>query len=274
MITIKILADNRPSPSLPALETEHGLSLWVECNGVSILVDTGASELFLRNAERLGVSVASADFALLSHAHNDHTGGLCSLARRCGGVPLYIAPESFALRCYSLRGGVRRDISAPKLADRQQVRFVEVESLKVGDAWIVRAADCGYPTPNANRFLTAEEGGVERADEFSHELSLCLDSPQGLVIISPCSHRGAANIIASCRRASGKERVAAFVGGLHLPDYDGVKEEAAEVAKTIAEVAPDAIVYTGHCTSDRAIATLGELLPNLRVLHTGVEIKI
>ena len=71
---IIILSDNRTDN--PLLETEHGLSVYLENNGRRYLLDTGASDLFMRNAEKLGVDLSEVDYCLISHGHNDHIGGL------------------------------------------------------------------------------------------------------------------------------------------------------------------------------------------------------
>ena len=55
----------------------HGLSLFVEAAGHRILFDAGPDgALLVRNAEALGVDLASADLAVLSHGHYDHSGGM------------------------------------------------------------------------------------------------------------------------------------------------------------------------------------------------------
>lgn len=61
---------------LPGFGAEHGLSLWIEACGKKLLFDSGADGLFLENAARLGIDVGQADFAVLSHGHYDHGGGL------------------------------------------------------------------------------------------------------------------------------------------------------------------------------------------------------
>ena len=71
---------------------EHGLSLWVEACGKKLLFDSGASGLFLENASRLGIDVADADFAVLSHAHYDHGGGLAASWRRTAARRSMSAP--------------------------------------------------------------------------------------------------------------------------------------------------------------------------------------
>ena len=55
---------------------EHGLSLYIETNALKILFDVGASKLFLKSAEKLGVNITDVDFLVISHGHYDHGGGL------------------------------------------------------------------------------------------------------------------------------------------------------------------------------------------------------
>ena len=53
-----VLSDNRTQN--PLLETEHGLSILLETGHHKILLDTGASDVFIRNAERLGIDLSTA----------------------------------------------------------------------------------------------------------------------------------------------------------------------------------------------------------------------
>ena len=73
MLTITVLVENSDGKDLCG---EHGLSLFIEYNGGKYLLDMGATELFAKNAARLGLSLADVDAAFLSHAHYDHAGGL------------------------------------------------------------------------------------------------------------------------------------------------------------------------------------------------------
>ena len=69
-----VLADNRTSN--PRLETEHGLSILLETTRHRVLLDTGASDLFIRNADRLGIDLSEVDYVFISHGHARWT--MCS----------------------------------------------------------------------------------------------------------------------------------------------------------------------------------------------------
>ena len=54
----------------------HGLSMYIETDKHKILFDMGPDAQFIDNAKALGVDLTQVDIAFLSHAHNDHCGGL------------------------------------------------------------------------------------------------------------------------------------------------------------------------------------------------------
>ena len=69
-----VLSDNRSYDS--CLFTEHGLSVLLQTERHKILLDTGASDLFIRNAGQLGIDLSDVDYVFISHGHSDHAGGL------------------------------------------------------------------------------------------------------------------------------------------------------------------------------------------------------
>lgn len=68
-----VLSDNIPAENLGC---EWGLSIFIEYHGKHILLDAGASGLFLTNADVLGLNMKDVDFGVLSHAHYDHADGI------------------------------------------------------------------------------------------------------------------------------------------------------------------------------------------------------
>ena len=60
-----VLSDNRSNDS--RLFTEHGLSILLEAEQHRILLDTGASDVFINNAEQLGLDLSTVDYVFISH---------------------------------------------------------------------------------------------------------------------------------------------------------------------------------------------------------------
>ncbi|MBR7146496.1 MAG: MBL fold metallo-hydrolase, partial [Oscillospiraceae bacterium] len=77
------------------LRCEHGLSLYIETKKHKILFDSGASDAFFENAKALGVDLTAVDIAFLSHAHNDHCGGLAHFCELNKTAKVYMQKEAF-----------------------------------------------------------------------------------------------------------------------------------------------------------------------------------
>ena len=118
-----VVVDNRKSDALPG---EWGLCIYIEYGEKKILLDTGASELFAENAEKLGLDLSAVDAAVLSHAHYDHGNGMEAFFRRNDHAPFYVGPTC-AADCYAGRWLFRRYIGIPPtvLSDySRRIRYV------------------------------------------------------------------------------------------------------------------------------------------------------
>ncbi len=74
-MNITVLADNNTLIDRYFL-AEPGLSLLIEDRDIKILFDTGYSDIFIRNALKMGKTLNEIYFIVLSHSHLDHTWGL------------------------------------------------------------------------------------------------------------------------------------------------------------------------------------------------------
>ncbi|MFR9636347.1 MAG: MBL fold metallo-hydrolase [Rikenellaceae bacterium] len=278
MIEIVILADNRPTPTKSPIKIEHGLSIYIEFDDLRILCDMGASNLYAKNGELMGVDLNDLDFAFVSHAHADHTGGLRYLLEN-HTCDVYLSDKIRDHKFHSSRGGARRDISHDNTLFKQYPdRLEEIEeSCWIGDkVAIVTNFMKKYPQPQGNAHLTCDNAH----DDFAHEMALVLDTEEGVVIISPCTHSGAANVIESCREFTGKQDVVAFIGGLHFVDHPkGTTtgyDEVLQFTRTVARIAPDTQIITGHCTASEAENALLTLFnpDDLQFFHSGAIIEL
>ena len=82
-----VLVDNLAGRGL---EAEWGLSFYIEYRDKVILLDAGASDLFARNADRLGLDLTNVSFGVLSHAHWDHANGMDTFFARNREAVFYL----------------------------------------------------------------------------------------------------------------------------------------------------------------------------------------
>ena len=87
-----VLSDNRSCNA--QLETEHGLSILLETDRHRILLDTGASDVFIRNAKRLNIDLTTVDYVFISHGHSDHAGGLRYLMEINQQAKIIVSPDA------------------------------------------------------------------------------------------------------------------------------------------------------------------------------------
>ena len=74
-MTITVLVDNNTYID-QYFRGEPALCCWLEDEDRRILFDTGYSDLLLQNAAAMGIDLGTTTQVVLSHGHNDHTGGL------------------------------------------------------------------------------------------------------------------------------------------------------------------------------------------------------
>ena len=111
-----VLSDNRRCDD--SLETEHGLSILLETDKHRILLDTGASDIFIRNAEKMGIDLSMVDYVFISHGHSDHAGGLKHFVERNRQAKVLVSPDAMSGKFFSKRGNLH-SITAewPKIDD-------------------------------------------------------------------------------------------------------------------------------------------------------------
>ena len=257
-LEMTVLIDNVAEEPLAG---EWGLSILITADGRRILLDTGASDLFAENADRLGVDLDSVDTGVLSHAHYDHADGLdtfFSLNRRAP----FLVREGVCENCFGIKEGMLRYIGIRNgilKKHEARIRYVRGVHKVAEDVWLVphRAAD--YSAIALRNDLYTVRQGERRPDDFAHEQSLVADTERGLVVFNSCSHTGMTNIMADIREMLGRSDIYAYVGGLHL--YKMTDEELDALCEEIRRT-PVRHIFTGHCTGDHAFgflkAKLGE----------------
>ena len=268
---IKIIVDNKENDGIRG---EWGLSILVDHNGVKILLDAGASDLFLENMEKFGIEVTDIDHAVLSHAHYDHANGLPAFLERNNKAKLYIR-ENAAADCYAKKFIFRKYIGIPrnmliKYSDR--IEMVSGDYKLTDGVWLLPHKTKGLESIGKRELMYRKLPGGWMPDDFSHEQSLVLDTDKGLVILNSCSHGGAANIIDEVKVTFPDKKVYGLIGGFHL--YNKSDDEIRKVAGNIRDTGIE-YVCTGHCTKERAFGILKEELGNIvEQMKVGYQIVI
>ena len=254
-----ILTDNRSEDS--RLFTEHGLSVYVETSQHKLLLDTGASDVFLRNAERLGIDLTDVDYVFISHGHSDHAGGLAAFLRMNSKAQVILSPHCLDRSFYSSRNGLHSITSDWKGIDKSRLVFISTTTQIKDDLWAIVPERDRYPLPAANQHLLA--GKSEDAlvpDDFCHELALYADG----LLFTGCAHSGLENILASAQTAADAWHTSlplhTVLGGFHLLDGYENEAELLRIADHLRSAWPDVQFYTSHCTGDAALQTMQQVL--------------
>jgi 7,8-dihydropterin-6-yl-methyl-4-(beta-D-ribofuranosyl)aminobenzene 5'-phosphate synthase len=245
-----VLSDNRTNSDL--LETEHGLSIFLETDKHRILLDTGASDVFIRNAERLGIDLSSVDYVFISHGHSDHAGGLRHLMRINDKAKVIVSPDAMSGAFFSRRGNFH-SITA-EWPEEEGKRFIMIDhTQEIADGiHVIAHIPQENPMPKGNKhlFVKNAEGNYVN-DDFRHELALYVDG----LLFTGCAHSGLENILAACPWP-----VHSVIGGFHLLDGQETEDELTALAKRLTEAYPKSQFYTSHCTGDRVYETMKSIM--------------
>ncbi len=187
-----ILVDN--DAHAPGLETEHGLSIWIETGVARILFDTGQSGAFLKNAQTLGIDLSTADHLVLSHGHYDHAGGFGTLEGVLPqGTPIHAHPGIFLERYSRHADGTMRDVGLPESA-RQFLRDREAYFHPTPEA--TEIAPGVWATGFVPRVTPFEDTGGDfwldrectQPDLIEDDMALWVERPEGLwVFLGLCA---------------------------------------------------------------------------------------
>lgn len=235
-----ILSDNRTNND--QLETEHGLSILLETDKLRILLDTGASDMFMRNAERLGIDLSTVDYVFISHGHSDHAGGLIHLMKINACAQVIVSPDAMSGKFFSERGHFH-SITA-EWPQGEEERFILTDhTQEVADGiHAIAHIQQRHPMPKGNKHLFVENAeGNYVNDDFRHELALYVDG----LLFTGCAHNGLENILAACPWP-----IHTVVGGFHLLDGHETEEELTVLVQRLKAKYPETQFYTSHCTGD------------------------
>ena len=259
-----VLVDNRTND--PALQTEHGLSIFLETERYRILLDTGASDMFIRNAERLGIDLSTVDYVFISHGHSDHAGGLMHFIAINKKAKIIVSPDALSGKFFSKRRYFHSITTAWPDIPSERLLSIEQSEWVAENLYVIARIPQVHPMPKGNQHLFVQNTeGANIPDDFRHELALYTDG----LLFTGCAHSGLENILTATPFP-----VSEVVGGFHLLDSHESEDELRELAYRLTGSYPQTHFHTSHCTGDTVFATLKNVMgEQLQAFSCGTTIE-
>lgn len=254
----------------------HGLCLYIETGSHRILFDFGPDDGYLRNAEKLEVSVEDVNIAFLSHGHKDHGGGIPSFLEVNEKAKIYVHPGAIGTFYSRQEDGVMKDIGIPEEIKSSQ-RIVTIEGITEIDDHLTVISDItgNELVPPGNETMYRDKDGVEVPDDFAHEQSLLIEEEGKLYLFSGCGHRGIVNIVEKVREIKGKypDHV---IGGFHIKKPSKISFDETYVYRLGERLMESGSTYhTCHCTGQKMFRKLNKVMDDkVHYIVTGTELEI
>lgn len=255
---------------------EHGLSLFLELEGTSLLFDTGQSDVYCRNAQRMGIDLTKTGCIVLSHDHFDHCDGLFHFPWANHAPPVYVQQSAFAKRLMQA-GDALQEIGISwrpedQAAIRDRLQFVDgVKQLAPG------VVLCGkIPMDEAAKKAAApffvDFGSGLMPDSMEHEQMLAVDREEGLYLFLGCSHPGILNCLDYAADLFPGKKIAALAAGMHL---ESASSQQVDAIVSRFEALRIETVMPLHCTGIVAICEMKRRLGDrCKILYTGETLEL
>ena len=198
-----------------SMRKDWGFSALVEIAGKRILFDTGNDrDIFAANVKAKNVDLTKLDFVVLSHRHSDHMAGLAHVLSVNPKVKIYAPKEGFGIYGSSLPSSFYRKAEALP-PDMRYFDGKPPEVMTFGSAWQGANFELIDKTTEIVPGITlialvSEAPGTRELKE----LSLAINTPDGLVLVVGCSHPGIDKIVEAA--ATINPKIHLIAGGFHL----------------------------------------------------------
>lgn len=270
MIKLTVLAENREGK---ICKGEEGLSLYINRDNDELLIDTGCGDLYLENALKMDIDINSIKNVVITHGHNDHSGGVVYLPK---GKVIYMHPS-----CYKKRYSIRRKIETgfPVAKNIVDIMHNVIESkepiLIYNDMYFLGEIPMTIVHEKDGNFATMLDQELTQIDYTEDDTGVAIKTNNGLVVITGCGHRGICNTIEHAKKVSNETRLYAVFGGLHLRSLEKQKEM---IDHTINYFKNHNLKYLflGHCVNDDVIDYFKKSLPDTKIvnIYAGMNFEL
>ena len=266
---LRILCDNNTYIDQYYLG-EPAFSCYIEAEDARVLLDVGYSDVYLRNAKKMGIDLSDLTHVVLSHGHNDHTGGLTPfIEEKVAPAAKLIAHED----CFVGKYYGEEYIGAPY--DVDQILYLADCQLTAEPVAITENLWYLGEIPRKLDFEPRacigkrDRMGTWEDDDLLDDTALAYRTEKGLFIITGCAHSGICNIIEQAKEVCGDDRIIGVLGGFHLFEDD--ERAAATAAYFTRHNIPD--LYPCHCVSLKVKHRFMETL-NIHEVGVGMELEV
>lgn len=248
---------------LPGALAEHGLSIFLETDNGNYLLDTGAGKTIINNALVLQIDLRTIKAMILSHNHNDHTGGMIPVLDIRGTVDVYAHPDLFR-DTYSIRWGKAQYIGVP-----HPCALLEAKGAKFSFSRDFRQISPGmWLTGEVPRVTDFEKGDLDLVlksgkeyvkDDILDDQSLVFETEKGLFVVLGCCHSGIINTLNYILEKMGPRHIHAVIGGTHLGPVSDLQREKSIAALKAFDIERLGVSHcTGQQTASRLAAEFGD----------------
>jgi 7,8-dihydropterin-6-yl-methyl-4-(beta-D-ribofuranosyl)aminobenzene 5'-phosphate synthase len=249
-----------------AMQKDWGYAALIEYGGKRILFDTGNNpEILAQNAKAKSIDLSKLDFVVMSHRHGDHMGGMAYLLSVNPKVKIYAPKEGFGVYGADLPSAFyRKDASLPP--EQRYYDGAPPAVMRFGAAWptanfeLIDKTTEIAPGIHLIALVSDKPGTLEL-----RELSLVINTPEGLAIVVELLHPGIDKIVEAAARIN--PRIHFVAGGFHL--VVSKDEEIEKIVTVLRDTFKVAYVAPGHCTGEPTFATLKKAFGD-RYLYAGL----